>query len=177
MSWFRRRRLFDIFNDIMREFEEELRMIEEEIEELIRRSGERERRVVEGPYIYGVRITIGPEGIPKIEEFGNIKRGSRGRPFISEEIEPLVDVIEHEDEVWVVVDLPGVSKDKINVRIVDNKKLVIKASNGKKYSKEIELPAKVKPETAKASYKNGVLEIKIQKAETSKDRGYEVKID
>ncbi len=171
--WFRRRRrgFFDLLDDLFREFEEEVRALEEEIEELIKKRGE-----VTGPYVYGVRITVGPDGVPKIEEFGNVKPGRRGRPEIRDEMEPLVDVIEHEDEVWVIADIPGVSKDKIKVKVAENR-LVIKAENSKKYYKEVSLPAKVKPETAKASYKNGVLEVKIKKSSEELEEGFEVKVE
>ncbi len=174
MSFFRRRRsIFDIFDDILREFEEEFERLEREIEELARASGG--RRI--GPYYYGVRITIGPDGIPRIEEFGNIKRGPGGKPKISDTVEPLIDVIEHDDEVLIVAELPGVDKDKIKIKVKDNK-VIIRADNGKKYYKEIELPAEVDPQSAKASYRNGVLEVKLKKKQPKEsDEGVEVKVE
>ena len=174
MSWFRRRRsIFDVFDEIMREFEEEIREIEEEFMRFVREG----RAEVRGPYYYGVRVTIGPDGVPRVEEFGNIRRRA-GRPVITEEIEPMVDVLDYDNEVLVVAELPGVDKDKIKVKVKDDK-LIIKAENKKKYYKEVELPAKVKPETAKASYKNGVLEVRIQKEEKKEeeDDGVEVKVE
>ncbi|MEB3860461.1 MAG: Hsp20/alpha crystallin family protein [Desulfurococcales archaeon] len=172
MSWWRRRRsIFDIFDEIMRDMEESFRFLEEEVDRLLR-----ERRGEEkGPIYYGVRITIGPDGVPRVEEFGNVKRGRRGRPLITEEIEPLVDVIEHGDEVWVVAELPGVDKEKIKVK-AQEKKLVIKAENGRKYYKEVDLPAKVDPKSARASYRNGVLEVKLKKVE-EEGKGVDIKIE
>ncbi|BAA80959.2 small heat shock protein [Aeropyrum pernix K1] len=176
MSWFRRRRksFFDLLEDIFREFEEEFRELEEEFEKLASRVQSRGEEFGKGPYIYGVRITIGPDGVPKVEEFGNI-RMARGRPQIREEMEPLVDVIERDDEVWIVADIPGANKDKIKVRATEDK-VVIKAENGKKYYKEVELPAKVDPKSAKASYRNGVLEIKLKKIKPAEE-GTEVKVE
>ncbi len=178
MAWSRRyRSIFDWFDEVFRSIEEEIAAIERELMELIR-SGKAEIR---GPYIYGFRIVIGPDGRPIIEEFGNVKRRF-GRTEILEAREPLVDVFEDEDKVTVIAELPGVDKDKIKVRIKDNK-LIIKASNGQKYYKEVELPAKVKPETAKAKFKNGVLEITIEKEKPKKvveeveEEGYEVKVE
>ncbi|MEB3816563.1 MAG: Hsp20/alpha crystallin family protein [Desulfurococcales archaeon] len=172
-SFFRRRRsIFDIFDDIMREFEEEIERIEREFEELARSSSGR----TIGPYYYGVRITIGPDGVPRVEEFGNIKRTPTGRPRISDVIEPLIDVIEDDDEVIIVAELPGVEKDKIKVRATENK-VIIKAENSRKYYKEIDLPAKVDPSSAKASYRNGVLEVKLKKLESKKEEGFEVKVE
>ena len=87
-------------------------------------------------------------------------------------------MIDADDEIWVVAELPGVSKDKIKVKVTENK-VVIRASNGKKYYKEIELPAEVDPKTAKAKYNNGVLDIRIKKkgAKKEEEGGVEVKVE
>jgi HSP20 family protein len=162
----RRRSIFDIFDELMREFEEEF-------EDLMKSFSSEYGRV--RPYVYGFRITIGPDGKPKIEEFGNVKRVGI-KPRIVEEMEPLVDVIEEDDKVKVVAEMPGVEKEKINVRATEDT-LIIKGSNtNRKYYKEVKLPARVKPETAKATYRNGVLEVVIEKHE-KKGGGVEVKID
>jgi HSP20 family protein len=174
MSFFRRRRsIFDMFDEIMREFEEEFSELEREFERMVREGGAE----IRGPYVYGFRVTIGPDGRPIVEEFGNIRREA-GRPRITEEREPLVDVFEDDNSVVVVAELPGVEKDKIKLRVVDNK-LVIRASNEhRKYYKEVELPAKVRPDSAKATYKNGVLEVKLEKVkEESREEGVEIKVE
>ncbi len=186
MEWRKKKR--DIFSpfsfeDLFRDIFESMRIFEEEIERLfeeIERQAKEGRGFVRtiGPYYYGVRITIGPDGIPRVEEFGNIRRTEEGRRILSEEIEPLVDVIEDEDEVWIIAELPGVSKDKIKVKIKDNK-VIIKASNGKKYYKEVELPTEVEPKTAKARYNNGVLEVRVKKkgATEKEEERTEVKVE
>jgi HSP20 family protein len=174
LSHFRRRRsIFDLFDEILREFEREMMDLEEEFERLVREGGG--RRGTLGPYYYGVRITIGPDGVPKVEEFGNIKRVG-GRPIISEEAEPLVDVIEHDDEIIIVAELPGVDKEKIKVRATEDR-VTINAEDHRKYHKVVELPAKVDPNSAKASYRNGVLEIKLKKKESKKEEGVEIKLE
>jgi HSP20 family protein len=164
MSFFGRRRISDEFAEIFENIEEMMRELERMAFRLMESyvpeiSGIRE---VKGPIVYGFRITIGPDGRPIIEEFGNVKRIGR-KTIIEEAMEPLVDVIDEKDRVVIVAELPGIDKDKIDIRIKDNK-LIIKARNkDRKYYKEIELPAEVRPETAKARYKNGVLEITIEK--------------
>lgn len=174
MSWWRRRRrsLFDdIFEEMMEEFErinELMRtFMEEDIRRLMQEGGK--------PLVYGVRITIGPDGVPKIEEFGNVKVTKTGKPVVSEEMEPLVDVMEVDDEVWVIAELPGVPKEKIKVRVTEDK-VYIRAEDGRKYYKVVDLPATVDPDTAKASYRNGVLEIRIKK-KAAKEEGKEVKVE
>ncbi|MEM1639850.1 MAG: archaeal heat shock protein Hsp20 [Desulfurococcaceae archaeon] len=185
--WRRRRRIWDesddffdidkIFEDMMRFLRElERRMFEEFHEYKPERFREYER--MEGPFVYGFSITIGPDGKPIIREFGNVRR-VRGKPSIVEEREPLVDVFESENEVTVVAEMPGVDKEKIEVKVTeDGKTLVINASNEKrKYYKEVELPAKVDPSSAKASYKNGVLEVKLKKIGKEEGRGIKIKIE
>ena len=181
MSWPRRRRrgIFDLFDieGLFREIEESFRQFEEEIEKLIQQASEEGRVERFGPYFYGVRITVGPDGVPRIEEFGNIRRVEGGKRVLSEEIEPLVDVIDAGDEVWVVAELPGVDKDKIDIKVTD-RKVRIRASNGKKYYKEVELPEEVDPKTAKAKYNNGVLDIKIKKKGAKKEEeGVSIKVE
>lgn len=177
----RRRGFFDIFDEIFRQMEEEMNRLLREFETLETRGFIEElgptRRL--GPYVYGFRITIGPDGKPVIEEFGNVKK-VEGKRMISEEREPLVDVFEHEDNITIVAELPGVEKDKIKLEVSDDKrKLIIRASDtNRKYYKEVELPAEVDPKSAKATYKNGVLEVVLKKIKTSeKKKGYEIKVE
>jgi len=157
-----------------------MREIEEEFEEFFKpfREGVTSERFYEirGPYVYGFRITIGPDGRPKIEEFGNVKRVGT-RPKIAEEMEPLVDVIEEEDKIRVIAEMPGVEKEKINVRATEDTLIIRGSDDNKKYYKEVNLPVKVKPESAKAVYRNGVLEVSLEKAEKKKSGGIEVKVD
>lgn len=183
--WRRRRRFWDeldeyferMLEDIERMFREFTRLVPRELMPEERKELERHGFRVQGPFIYGFEITIGPDGKPLIREFGNVKR-VRGKPLIAEEREPLVDVLESENEITVVAEMPGVDKDKIDVKVVeDGKTLIINASNEKKkYYKEVDLPAKVDPESAKATYKNGVLEVKLRKL-GKEEKGIKIKIE
>jgi HSP20 family protein len=165
-EWFRRTRKL---------FEEMDKMIDEMIRESFGAFGGREGRVI-GPYYYGFSITIGPDGVPRIREWGNIRPGIR--PRISEAIEPFMDVIEEEDVVRVVMDMPGVEKEDISVEATENEVVVSAERGDRKYRKTVTLPCRVKPETAKATYKNGVLTITIEKAEKEKKaKGLRVKVE
>ncbi len=178
MAWRRRRGIFDLFDYLLEDIERDLRLFEEQFERLMEeamRSGEVKVERY-GPYVYGFSITIGPDGRPIIREFGNVRRGIEGAK-VEEEFEPLVDVIEEDDQITVVAELPGVSKDKIKVKVSEDY-IEIRASNSKKYYKRIRLPAKVNPETAKAKFNNGVLEVIVEKKEKKKKEGeVEVKIE
>ena len=164
------RDIFDLMDEWIRQVEEEFDRLEREF-----MRGFKEGKSF-GPYVYGFRVTIGPDGVPKIEEFGNVRK-VRGKPMITEEREPLADVIEKDKEIKVVVEVPGVNKDDIKVRVVGGNKLVISAkSEDRQYYKEIELPAEVDEKNAKANYRNGVLEVVLQK-KSSAESGTEIKVE
>jgi len=71
--------------------------------------------------------------------------------------------------------MPGVEKDKIKLK-ASGKELIIQASNGKKYLKKLTLPDEVDVKSAKASYKNGILEIEFKKVRGASGE-YEIRVD
>jgi len=185
--WFRRRRrpfrswFFEDIDEVFREMEE---IMEKEFKEFSRRAPRdliRERTLPDGskvqewgPFVYGYSFKVGPDGKPQIREFGNIKPGAGpGRPSIDfkEEREPLTDVMETNGEVKVIVELPGVEKEDIKLHGTEDTLTISVDTPRRKYHKEVELPAMVEPRQAKASYKNGVLEVTLQKRKKEKPKG------
>lgn len=159
--WNRRRRKrpypwFDVF--------EEFDRIEEMMEKMMRRAFEAHPKGLRAPrpYVYGFSMSIGPDGKPVIREFGNVQANRLG-PRIREEREPLVDVMDEEREVVIVAELPGVAKDGINLRTTEEHLTISVDTSKRKYYKELALPARVDPKSARASYKNGVLEVRLRK--------------
>ncbi|PNX46309.1 MAG: hypothetical protein BV459_06635 [Thermoplasmata archaeon M11B2D] len=124
------------------------------------------------PIVHGFKIDIGPNGKPQIEDFGNRSiRSPEGIPTISEELEPLTDIIEGENDVAITVEIPGVEKDDIEL-VATQDALEIKVDSPKrKYHKRIDLPCNVKTKSTKATYKNGILDIVLEKKEKKKDSG------
>jgi HSP20 family protein len=59
--------------------------------------------------------------------------------------------------------LPGIKKDDIELRVTETCLTVSVDAESFEWYDEFKLPAKVKPKSAWASYKNGVLEIKLEK--------------
>lgn len=54
---------------------------------------------------------MGPDGKPKIQEFGNLsERKTNGDTRLSEKREPLVDIIENHDNIAITAEIPGVEK-------------------------------------------------------------------
>ena len=92
-----------------------------------------------------------------------------------------VDVREYNDEVLIVADLPGIEKEDISLDLVSPRALAISCERkGDKEEKSrdyfmrermlgtmqrvVSLPADVTDDEAKASFKNGVLEVCLKKA-------------
>jgi HSP20 family protein len=173
--------MFRGFDQMRRQMEREFEDIEKRIpKDLVReyntRQGGKVREV--GPIVYGYSMTIGPDGKPKVREFGNVKssRGFGGisRPEISGEIEPLVDVTKTDKEVKAVVEMPGITKENIRINVHDGTLEVKSEDPQRKYHRIIEIPPETDIETAKSAYKNGILEITFKKKEQTKGKTIKV---
>jgi len=177
---FRRRRMpffrddmFEDMDQIFREMEETMQRQFKEFSEKAPKELIRERTLPDGskvrewgPFVYGYSVTIGPDGKPEIREFGNVKSERRlGMPKIDikEKREPLVDIMQTNNEVKVVAELPGVEKKDVKLHGTETTLTISVDTPEHKYHKEVELPAKVETKETKASYKNGVLEVTLQK--------------
>ncbi len=78
-----------------------------------------------------------------------------------------VTIHDADDEVRVVADLPGVTKDNIELEC-DGKTLTISAESAhRQYDERVSLPKRVDEHTAAATYNNGVLEVVFDPAEQS----------
>jgi HSP20 family molecular chaperone IbpA len=83
------------------------------------------------------------------------------------EREPIVDVFEEKNYVRVTTELPDVKENEIDLKI-ENKTLIITADTpARNYYKQIELPTTVKKETLQSNYRNGILEVKLEKAKNT----------
>jgi len=183
-----RRRGFPFFRSFEEYFDEMDRYLEEifkDIQTRVPRDLVRERELSNGsrireigPFVYGYSVTVGPDGKPIIREFGNMKPTFRGRePLeLSDKREPLVDIFEDRDSVKVVAEVPGVEKDDIRLD-AEGRSLTISVDAARKYYKRVELPADVDIETAKATYKNGILEVTFSKQKPEEPKGKKIKID
>jgi len=174
-------RMFDLYDKISNKVPKEL------VREYETKDGDKVREV--GPIVYGYSMSIGPDGKPHVQEFGNIKSMDNhkvkriGRQFdqpsqISSEREPLVDVNMTDKEVKVVVEMPGIRKEDIKIKAYDsNLEITTSKDAQRKYHKNIELPEQAEIESVRSVYKNGILEIIFDKEKVNKPTGKEIKIE
>lgn len=139
------------------EFERELERMNQLIERMTPNSE---------PMVYGFSMHIGTNGVPHIEQFGNLAPVDRDvrEPFTS----TMVD--EKKKELRITAQMPGIDKENIEVNAAGDG-VVIKG--GSKYYKKVETPA-IDPDSAKAQYNNGILEVTLR---LKKPEGKAVKIE
>ena len=128
--------------------------------------------------------------------------GRRTRPwwperwFRTDEMElrpPTVDVFEEKDDIVVKAELPGIEKDNIDVNLTD-RTLTIKGEKKKEedikeenyyraersygsFLRTLELPNEVRAEKVKATFNNGILEVRMPKTEEAKAKEVKVKVE
>jgi HSP20 family protein len=177
-EWFKKRRnsskdpffgeIDDMFRDMEKMMDEELKNFTEKVpKEYVKERKLPDGSTVKelGPFVYGYSMKIGADGKPEIQEFGNLKKGLKGPPQVKEEREPLVDIMETNDDVHVVAELPGVEKTDIKLHGTEDELTISVDTPHYKYFKEVVLPVKVRVKEANSTYKNGVLEVVLPKAE------------
>jgi HSP20 family protein len=130
-------------------------------EEGVEKSGEIRGlpRGARGVYGFSIRTLAGK---PVIESFGNIRETAKG-PVVEEVREPMVDIFDEKDHILVIAELPGVSENEIKIEVAGDILNLNASDRDRQYAKEILLPSKVKPESVKTTYKNGILEITLEK--------------
>ena len=128
--------------------------------------------------------------------------GRRMRPWLPERwlrggdteiTTPAVDVYEEKDEIVVKAELPGMEKNDIEVNISDSE-LTLKGEKKKEekieeedyfrcersygsFVRSVELPTGVQADKVKASFKNGILEVRLPKTEEAKTKEIKVKVE
>jgi len=114
--------------------------------------------------VYGFSVKVGSGGRPTIQQFGNVREEAQG-PVVDEMREPMVDTFDEGDFILVVVEMPGVSESDVKYEIKGDILILSGETEDRKYYKELLLPASVDEEKVSYTNRNGVVEIKLWKAE------------
>ena len=178
-----KRKPFDILDGLMDDdlfgLDDDFHMrIHERIDRLMREAfaNVEDMKVEPGrSFVYGFSMQTGPDGKPVVKEFGNVPKS--GAAHMPGEREPLVDVIDGESEVTVIAELPGVEKEDIDLNADERSLSIIVDAKERRYHKELRLPADVDPDSIKAAYKNGILEVKLKRIERKRNVKRKVQVD
>ena len=120
---------------------------------------------------------------------GNIWDSSKPYTFDTSMV-PHTDIYEENDQLVMKTELPGISKEDINITLQGDR-LTIKAEKKEtvvedaacytrerqygQYFRSVTLPFSVKEDEIVATFDNGVLELRLSKAEESKAKKIEIK--
>ena len=164
------RRFFDNF---FKEFEEMDRVFERLSSDITKNNV----GIKNEPIYYGYSMHIGPDGVPHVEEYGTISPELEEKSH-EEYREPFSDVIvdEKTKEVIVTLEMPGVEKNDIKLETTEDTIEVTAEKEERKYRKKIPLEVEIKPKSAKATYNNGVVEIKA-KLKIGAKKGTQIKVE
>lgn len=104
---------------------------------------------------------------------------------------PAVDLWETDKDVMVTAELPGVDPDNVEISVTENtlslsgearveeevkdRNFIRRERSYGKFSRTLSLPVPVKPDEAEASSKDGILEIKLPKAQQARVRSVRIK--
>ena len=150
MSEDRRRDLRDVLHELDDYFENLQRQIDEAVKSSILGA---EKSVK--PFVAGFSFNLGPEGRPSVQLFGdNPTKGDGVRSPINEQV-----LDEMNGTLRLLLEMPGVEKDDITVETTEETAMVSAENDGRKYRAEIQLTSPVRPDSGRAEYKNGILEI------------------
>ena len=131
------------------------------------------------PYFYGYQITVGTDGKPHIREFGNVRPSQKGLIEQSEVRQPLVDtsINEKENTMIITAEMPGITKEDVKVTMEEGLVKIHAEKGNKKYHTELPVDNELDADSTKASYINGVLELRIQFKKTLKAKSKEIKVE
>ena len=126
-----------------------------------------------------------------ISDFLGREKGYKPSISLTKDVkEPLIDIYETDNKIILLAEIPGVRKEDIVVKVSDDAVEIsaeirrdekIEKANIVKREREytrfrrfVQLPVNIDTEGAKATYKNGVLEIELPKSEEKKKVKIEV---
>jgi HSP20 family protein len=107
--------------------------------------------------------------------------------------QPSVEIVEDKDQVIVKAELPGLKKEDLQINLSDSCLTIAGERKGEKEKKEegyyysersygsfcrsIQLPAEVKSDKVSASFKDGLVEVRLPKTEQAKQRAVAIKVE
>jgi len=78
----------------------------------------------------------------------------------------LIDIFQDANNITIVAEIVGFNKETFKINVKDQKITLSAKSKDRRYYKSLNLPTVVIPNAMHTKFKNGVLEIKLKKAQT-----------
>lgn len=158
--WKRKKRKNHWFNDIYDELDRLGELIDDTMNKAFNESSKNSS--VKRNRSKGFSIKFDSDGKPRIEEINRHQTWDEEEESFDDQ-DPLIDLIDNEETLIILAALPGVEKEAIDLRVTENCLTFSVDGSDFEWYDELKLPARVNPKLAHASYKNGVLEVKLSK--------------
>jgi HSP20 family molecular chaperone IbpA len=116
------------------------------------------------PITYSINIRVGENGVPSAMQPPADGRNAQ-RSLRSEARDPMIEVVERDGSITVIAEVTGIDRNALRVRATPRTLEVCSTGNGKAVDRisVINLPKETDPASATARYRNGVLEITVDK--------------
>ncbi len=112
------------------------------------------------PVKMGFTVMLDNDGFLRLNEFGLLSEEKAEKKTE----EPLVDVIDMDNELMIVIETNNLPAQDIDVKVMEQS-MVISSEKQKKFIKKIAFPCKVKHASVRTSYNNNILEVRLPKRE------------
>lgn len=162
-----------VFGSLWRDIEDEFAEMERRMDQLWREAA---GGTVRPPLVWGYTMQVGPDGRTQFRPFGNVSQGNHAleegwrEPFTTTVLD------EENNLVRLTAELPGISKDDIEVETLPDRVRISAQGEPWKYRTEVPFQVELDPDGGEASYNNGILELKIPLAKPVRPQGKKLKI-
>lgn len=147
-------------------------------EDITQRAGSAERATGEIPFsvggkpgraVFGYAVRVGLDGV-KAERFGDMppappRAGQKRTPPAPAPRAPIVDVFDEGETLRIVAELPGVESRDVRCAVTGDA-VEIETTGPHAYRKSVALPWPVLPGSLSQSCRNGILELRLRRADT-----------
>jgi HSP20 family protein len=121
--------------------------------------------------VFGYTLRMGLDGVSAepfgdVPDFGNVpdEAAAPAAAASAGARQPIVELFEEADAIVVVAELPGADPASLVCRI-DGQTLLIEAAGTRRYRKQVALPAAVRPAEISRNFQNGILEVRLARAQ------------
>ena len=116
----------------------------------------KKQRITQPEHAYRVKSISAPSSFRPSKSFAK-------RNF--QEPKPLIDIFQENNYITIVAEIAGFNKETFKIHVKDQKLTLSAKAKDRRYYKSLNLPKVVIPNDIHTTFKNGVLEIKLKKAE------------
>ena len=136
---------------------------EKELEEMNKMMNSMMQSIEDKSVFYGFNVQARQQNVRSEQDIRE--------PFTSTMID------EKNKEFKITVEMPGISKEDIEVSAIDEEVFIKAEDGGRKYFKNIKTPVPIDTDISRARYNNGVLEVTFKLKELHKPKGKKVNIE